>query len=249
VTVLTQFIHLGSLPRACRALYLGGMKFKNRSSRMRNRHLRVGLTLLACVAITGCQHEAQPESKPERTSNTSNTSSGSESTGMSRLSPAARENLERRQSEQERLHNLAQVEVENTLSPYRYVTSTGRYSIFGSLVKASSHSRTIHGSGVTLLAPTDEAFGDFGAWKMMLRQGSQAELDEFVANHVLGSIMTYEEFKTKESHETLGGETFEVDNRGGISFNGAHVRSGHVATENGSVIGMDDVVFVPLSLR
>lgn len=215
---------------------------------MLGRPLWVGLTFLACVATTGCQHEDQPESN--RAPQTAPApASATEPGGMSRLSPAARENLERRQSEQERLHDLAQVQVENTLSPYRYITSTERYSIFGGLVKASSHSRTIHGSGVTLLAPTDEAFEKFGNWKMMLRQGSQTELDEFVAHHVLESIMTYEEFKTKEEHETLGGESFEVGNRGGISFNGAHVRSGHVATENGTVIGLDDVVYIPFTLR
>jgi len=168
---------------------------------------------------------------------------------VTKLSPAARENLNQRRDEKLRMHELAKVQVENTLSPYRYVTSTERYSIFGSLLKASSHSRVAHAQGVTLLAPTNEAFEAFDSWKMLTRTGSQGELDEFVAHHIVPGIMSYEEFKSADAHETLAGEAHEVSTSGGIFFNDAHVRSGHVGTENGTVIGLDDVVFIPLGLR
>ena len=157
--------------------------------------------------------------------------------------------MNRRTEEAQRLQEMNKVTVENKLSPYRYVISTERFSIFGMLVKASSHSRVIHGSGVTLLCPTDEAFESFDNWKMMLRQGNQDDLDDFVAHHVLTTVMTYDDFKLKESHETLAGENLEVSTEGGIYANGAHVRSGYVPTEKGNVMGLDDVVFIPFPLR
>ena len=98
-----------------------------------------------------------------------------------KVSPAGRQSMDRRSEEAQRLQDMNRVTVENKLSPYRYVISTERFSIFGQLVKASSHSRAIHGTGVTLLCPTNDAFEEFDTWKMMLRQGNQEELDDFVA--------------------------------------------------------------------
>lgn len=168
---------------------------------------------------------------------------------VKKVSPAGRESMERRTDEVTRMQELNRVEVENKLSPYRYVISTERYSIFGQLVKLSSHSRTVHGGGVTLLCPTDEAFDNLDNWKMLLRKGNQQELDDFVAHHVLPIVMTYEDFKLKDTHTTLAEDELTVSTRGGIFANDAHVRSGYVATENGSVIGLDDVAYIPFSLR
>ena len=168
---------------------------------------------------------------------------------VKKVSPAGRESMERRTDEVTRMQELNRVDVENKLSPYRYVISTERYSIFGQLVKLSSHSRTVHGGGVTLLCPTDEAFDNLDNWKMLLRKGNQQELDDFVAHHVLPIVMTYEDFKLKDTHTTLAEDDLTVSTRGGIFANDAHVRSGYVATENGSVIGLDDVAYIPFSLR
>ena len=166
-----------------------------------------------------------------------------------KMSPAGRENLERRTREANRLQELNQVDVENKISPYRYVTSTPRYDVFAQIIQASSHSRTIHSAGVTLLCPTNEAFEKLDNWKMLMRLGNQRDIDDFVANHIIPTIMTYDEFKSKDSHTTLAKTTIDIATRGGITANGAHVRSGHVSTENGYVIGLDEVVVVPRPLR
>ena len=48
------------------------------------------------------------------------------------------------------------------------------------------------------------------------------------------------------SHLTVhAGERFELTNKDGIHFNGAHVRSGSINTNLGSIIGMDDLIFYP----
>jgi len=191
---------------------------------------------LTLFLMTGCtdSNSSQPESPKNP---------------ASKMSPAGRENMERRAREFERLQELNEVKVENKISPYRYAISTQRHDVFAQIIKASSHSRFIHGAGVTLLCPTNEAMANLGNWKLLMRKGNQQDLDDFVANHVIPIVMTYDEFKSKDSHTTLAKTTIEVATRGGITANGAHVRSGHVSTENGSVIGLDDVVFVPFSMR
>ena len=189
------------------------------------------ITGLLCV--TGCT-DSSPET-PE--------------TPAAKMSPAGRQSMERQSRDVQRFQELNKVQVENKISPYRYVISTERYSQFGQLVKASIHSRTIHTSGVTLLCPTNEAFGDWDKWKQLLKDGNRNEIDDFVSNHVILGTMTYDDFKAKEMHATLAGTTLNISTRGGITANGARVRSGHVFTENGSVIGLDEVAYVPESLR
>jgi uncharacterized surface protein with fasciclin (FAS1) repeats len=236
VTVLQQFVHARRgcvTTQAFFRAYLGGMNVSFSPLRIASSFA------VACVLASGLMSCGGSEAPP----------SPQEVAPVTKLSPAARENLNQRQDEKLRLHELAKVQVENTLSPYRYVTSTAQYSIFGSLLKASTHSRVAHSQGVTLLAPTDAAFDAFDSWKMLTRTGSQGDLDEFIAHHIVPGIMSYEEFKSADAHETLAGEAHEVRTSGGIYFNDAHVRSGHVGTENGTVIGLDDVVFIPLGLR
>ena len=99
--------------------------------------------------------------------------------------------MERQGRDMDRFHEMNQVKVENKISPYRYVISTERYSRFGQLVKASSLSRTIHSTGVTLLCPTDDAFENWTPWLRLIKEGKQYEIDDFVGNHVIPMTLTY----------------------------------------------------------
>jgi uncharacterized surface protein with fasciclin (FAS1) repeats len=161
------------------------------------------------------------------------------------LSPQARQTMARQKQEALRLRTVGKAEKENTLSPYRYVTSTERYTIFGSLVKASSLSRAIHSQGVTLLCPKDEAFEADSNWKTLLREENREALDEWVSRHAIPIVMRYGDFKMKEEHLDLNGNPITVETRGGITANGARVRSGDVPTENGTIIGLDDLLMAP----
>ena len=161
------------------------------------------------------------------------------------LSPQARQTMERQKQEALRLRTLGKVKEENTLSPYRYVTSTERYTIFGSLVKASSLSRSIHSQGVTLLCPNDDAFEADSNWKTLLREENRQALDNWIGRHVIPIVMRYEDFKTKKEHLDLNGNPIKVETRGGIKAGGARVRSGDVTTENGTIIGLDDLLMAP----
>ena len=149
----------------------------------------------------------------------------------SKLSPQGRQTLERKKQEAMRLRDMSKVAKENTLSPYRYVTSTERYSIFGSLVKASSLSRSIHSQGVTLLCPKNEAFESDLNWESLLLEANGDALDAWVSRHVIPVAMRYERFKTQKEHLDLNNNPIKMETRGGIKANGARVRSGDVVTK------------------
>lgn len=197
-------------------------------------HMFFTVGVLLALTLTGCSSEENKEPDPAPTA---------------KMSPAARERMEQREEDVLKKQSMSKDEVENNLSPYRYVVSTKLHSIFGQLVKQSTLAKQIHGQGVTLLAPTDKAMEAMGEWKLLTRQEYRAELDQFVGHHVLPSNLTYEKFKAKDSHKCLAGETLPVNVRGGITINDARVRSGDVITSNGTVLALDDVVMTPAFLR
>lgn len=197
-------------------------------------HMFFTAGVMLALTLTGCTSEENKEPDPAPTA---------------KMSPAARERMEQREEDVLKKQSMSKDEVENNLSPYRYVVSTKLHSIFGQLVKQSTLAKQIHGQGVTLLAPTDKAMEAMGEWKLLTRQEYRAELDQFVGHHVLPSNLTYEKFKAKDSHKCLAGETLPVNVRGGITINDARVRSGDVITSNGTVLALDDVVMTPAFLR
>ena len=199
-------------------------------------HIFSTVGVVVALTLAGCTAEGNPkqEAAPNPTA---------------KMSPAARERMEQREEDALKKQSMSQDDVENKMSPYRYVVSTELHSIFGQLVKQSTLAKHIHGQGVTLLAPTDKAMEDMGDWKLLTRQAYRAELDEFVGHHVLPFNLSYEKFKSKDSHECLAGQTLPVNVRGGITINGARVRSGDVMTSNGTVLALDDVVMTPSFLR
>ena len=88
-------------------------------------------TLASALILRACAGEATPKPEPTKT-----------------LSPAGRQSVERQAEEAMRLREVNQQESENTISPYRYVVSTERYSTFGKLLKRSTHSKTVHAMGL-----------------------------------------------------------------------------------------------------
>ena len=79
----------------------------------------------------------------------------------------------------------------------------------------------------------------------MLREENRQALDNWIGRHVIPIVMRYEDFKTKKQHLDLNGNPIKVETRGGIKAGGARVRSGDVTTENGTIIGLDDLLMAP----
>ena len=137
------------------------------------------------------------------------------------------------------------VKEKNMTSPYKYLTTTDEYPIFTSLMSRSILSKHIHSAGVTVLAPVDKAFDDYPYYKELLLPINKEELDNFIAYHIIDTPLEYKEFSVGDSWRVHAGLLLSLTKKGGINFNGAHVRSGSVDTDHGMIIGMDDLVFYP----
>jgi uncharacterized surface protein with fasciclin (FAS1) repeats len=133
----------------------------------------------------------------------------------------------------------------NKTSAYRYLTSSDEYPIFTNLMKKSNLSKYIHSADVTVLAPVDIAFEAYPNYKDLMLPGNEEQLDEFISYHLINYPMEYKEFTNETSWEVHAGPVLELSKEGGIYFNEAHVRSGAIETDKGSIIGLDDLVFFP----
>jgi uncharacterized surface protein with fasciclin (FAS1) repeats len=137
------------------------------------------------------------------------------------------------------------VKEKNMTSPYKYLTTTDEYPIFTSLMSRSILSKHIHSAGVTVLAPVDKAFDDYPYYKELLLPINKEELDNFIAYHIIDTPLEYKEFSVGDSWTVHAGYSLSLTKKGGVNFNGAHVRSGSVDTDHGMIIGMDGLVFYP----
>ena len=145
----------------------------------------------------------------------------------------------------EEKNNTAEVKEKNLNSVYKYLTTSDEYPIFTSLMRKSAISKHIHSQNVTVLAPVDRAFDIFPEYKYLLRPENEALLNEFISYHVIDIAYDYKEFTINTQLTVHAGESLELTNKNGIHFNGAHVRSGSINTNLGSIIGMDDLIFYP----
>lgn len=144
--------------------------------------------------------------------------------------------------ETEALRRELTAEVNNTTSPYRYVITSEDYSIFGSLVKASTLSKHIHGAGMTLLAPKNRAFEGNNDYRTWLQNGDVAKIDAFVAPYILKGRVSYKELKEEANLTNHLGNVLEIDVQGGVTVGGASVSTEEVFTKNGIVIGMNELM-------
>ena len=150
--------------------------------------------------------------------------------------------LKRRQDEK---NKTAQVKEKNLSSVYKYLITSDEYPIFTTLMRKSAISKHIHSNSVTVLAPVDKAFDIFPEYKYLLRPENEKLLNAFISYHVVDIAYDYKEFADHSQLTVHSGESLELTNRDGIHFNGAHVRSGSINTNLGSIIGMDDLIFYP----
>ena len=75
--------------------------------------------------------------------------------------------------------------------------------------------------------------------------GNEELLDEFISYHVVDESMEYKQFSDGVNWTVHAGPTLSLTNKGGIHFGGAHVRSGSIETDLGTIIGMDDLIYFP----
>ncbi|MFB1019658.1 MAG: fasciclin domain-containing protein [Flavobacteriales bacterium] len=165
--------------------------------------------------------------------------------GLKNLSEAEKRGMHLIKRRLEEKNNTAQVQEKNLSSVYKYLTTSDEYPIFTALMRKSAISKHIHSHNVTVLAPVDKAFDIFPEYKALLRPGNEELLNDFISYHVIDIAYEYKEFADNSYLTVHAGERFELTNKDGIHFNGAHVRSGSINTNLGSIIGMDDLIFYP----
>ncbi len=165
--------------------------------------------------------------------------------GLKNLTEAEKRGMRLIKRRLEEKNNTAEVKEKNLNSVYKYLTTSDEYPIFTSLMRKSAISKHIHSQNVTVLAPVDRAFDIFPEYKYLLRPENEALLNEFISYHVIDIAYDYKEFTINTQLTVHAGESLELTNKNGIHFNGAHVRSGSINTNLGSIIGMDDLIFYP----
>ena len=86
-----------------------------------------------------------------------------------------------------------------------------------------------------------------GPWLRLIKEGKQYEIDD-LSNHVIPMTLTYDDLKSKDTHATLAGTTRNLHPRWRHGQRGA--REVAMSSRKGpSVIGLDDLAYVPQALR
>lgn len=136
-------------------------------------------------------------------------------------------------------------EVNNTLSPYRYIISAPGFENFAMLLKKSSISKHIHGSGVTLLAPTNEALEAAANFRGLAQNGTKEEIDAFVAHYVIDEIILRKTIEEKEALTNHAGETLKVSRNDDLLVEMIKLGEDEVVTDNGVVIPLEGLYHNP----
>lgn len=192
--------------------------------------------LLLCGLTLACN----PSSDSNEAANGSETPSSN--TGLVPSDRTPGEADRRATEETEALRKQLTAEKNNTTSPYRYVITTDDYSIFASLLQASTLSKHIHSAGTTLLAPRNRAFDGNTEYTNWLKEKNVAKIDAFIAPYILKSRISYKELKEQTTLPNYLGEDLKVSVEGGVTVGGASVSTEEVFTKNGILIGMNELM-------
>lgn len=178
---------------------------------------------------------------------TDSTNTSREETQLGReLTQSEENNMKRRKQRRENSQKSMNSEENNLLSPYRYIISSDDYTVFSNLLQNSSLSKHVHNSGVTIFAPNNSAFDSIPEFKSLLNDDNEKHLDNFISNHIVDQTLDYKTFISEPNSWTMNsGESYVFDKRDGLKFNSAELSAEHADTDNGTVIGMNEVIYFP----
>ena len=203
------------------------------------RKIEILILCLALVMAISCSDSTEPQTADKSSKKKPESPLGRDLTGAEKKGMRL---MKRRQEARERgVTDKSQ----NKTSAYRYLISSDEYPIFAKLVKKSSLSKHIHSGDVTLLAPIDRAFEAYPEYKTLLKPGNESALDEFVSYHIVDEPLEYKAFSDGTDWTVHSGTNLQLTKEGGIYFGDAHVRSGSIETDKGTIIGMDDIIYFP----
>lgn len=134
----------------------------------------------------------------------------------------------------------------NTLSPFKFVTTTPEFSKFGAFVKASSYAKELHNGNWALLAPTDLSFSNYNVEALALIRlpENQKMCDAFIEKHILKMPFSIYKLTDLEQAETITGKKIKVDEKT-LTIGGARYSGVEFNTSVGRVISMDEPIGLP----
>lgn len=203
-------------------------------------------TFLLCLTVvailSACNNNTEPAANtPDRVESNPNDPANLVNKLPDANDEAIREEMNRKKEE------VSQT-VNNITSPYRYIISSEKFSIFGALVKASSLSKHVHGGHVTLLAPSNDAFENFPAYTKLMDPSNLEKLDLFVSNYVLDKSYSYKTLKTETAVTNHAGRQLRVSTDGGVTIDKASIGSEEIYTNDGLILTMNELFYIPEGL-
>jgi uncharacterized surface protein with fasciclin (FAS1) repeats len=127
--------------------------------------------------------------------------------------------------------------------------AAGDFSTMLELLQLSGLADEIEERQVTILAPSEEAFGKLSRDEVTDLLANPTKIDDILKRHIIDEVLTFDELSTKAEVNTLSGETLVVSaENGSVTVGGAMVSAPSdesVSGEGGqelAVLGIDRVL-------
>ncbi|TXI45455.1 MAG: fasciclin domain-containing protein [Lysobacter sp.] len=122
----------------------------------------------------------------------------------------------------------------------------GSFGTFAKAVEQAGLTDTLRGIGpFTVFAPTDAAFAKLPAGKLntLMKPESKAELASILKYHVLAGRKSVADMSKWEAAKTVNGQSAPIKmTEGKFSIDGARITEGDIASSNGVIHGIDQVI-------
>lgn len=119
------------------------------------------------------------------------------------------------------------LEIDDRIDQAGDALTSGDFSTMLNLLQLSSVADEIDGREITILAPTEEAFGALTTDEVSDLLTNPTKIDDILKRHIIDDLVTFEELSTTSSVTMLSGDTFAVVVDGDtITIEGALVTEG-----------------------
>ena len=108
------------------------------------------------------------------------------------------------------------VDLSSRMDQARAALQDGDFTTMLQALELSGISSEIEDRQVTILAPTDNAFGDLSAAEVTDLLANPSQIDDLLKRHIIDELLTFDELSAKTSVKMLSGDTLPVTNDGGV---------------------------------
>ena len=108
------------------------------------------------------------------------------------------------------------VDFSSRIDQARAALQDGDFTTMLQALELSGISSEVEDRQVTILAPTDNAFGDLSAGQVTDLLANPSQIDDLLKRHIIDELLTFDELSAKTSVKMLSGDTLPVTNDGGV---------------------------------